>query len=145
MTKQDLLRAYGATQLFVNNQTAEGYLAMLNALPVADNPIEIDEWIATGDFTGNELDSVDIIDTAAQILDSQNTAEHLATNLFLGTDDQYYTTTVEAILTKANPKWVKDVLSEELEEAKTEGDEEKVNRFQALLDKITTNDTSNSG
>lgn len=82
--------------------------------------IKVKKWILKGEFSGDEKNSGDIIDVAANAMDGAGTHEILGSNLFLGKDGKYYTVTVEAVIGLASKEHVKDTLADVKAEADLE-------------------------
>ena len=72
---------------------------------------EVEEMIVPGDFE-NPLDDTDIIDQAAQVLDSVDAANLIEQNLILGSDGKFYVVTTEAVLGEANPAYAKGTIQD---------------------------------
>ena len=94
---------------------------------MSDKHFNVQTIIIPGDFE-EPMDSSDIIDQAAQVLDSVDAANILSDNLFLGDDGKFYTVTVEACLSEASKWFVNDRLttmvndlSDEIVDAEEEG------------------------
>lgn len=75
--------------------------------------IKVAKWIRKGEFSGDEKDSGDIIDSACDLLNGAMATEIIGSNLFLGRDGKYYTVTVEAIIGEASKDYAQEVLAEE--------------------------------
>jgi len=82
--------------------------------------IRVKEWIATGEMSGNASSLEEILEEAGVALDRAYTHEILGDNLFLGEDGAYYTVTVEAVVSKANPEYV-ETIREVAEDSCVEG------------------------
>lgn len=81
-------------------------------------PIKVKHWIRSGELCNSNITQADILGQCGRALDHNGATDILGEVLFLATDGKYYTITVEAVLGKANPAWVKEVLAEEAEDVK---------------------------
>lgn len=82
--------------------------AALKELDVAKAPVTVKKWIATGELNEKNRKQADILDECGRLLDKSCSSEILGEVLFKGTDGKYYCICVEAIISEANPEYVKD-------------------------------------
>jgi hypothetical protein len=75
-------------------------------------------WLSDGEFSDTDEIGTwdDILYEAGQKLDAACTGEILGTNLFVGGDGVLRTVTVEAVISRANPKWAKQEVVDQMEE-----------------------------
>jgi hypothetical protein len=78
-------------------------------------PIRVKKWIRTGELNSRNRTQASILDNCGRLLDDACSHEILGEVVFLGTDGKYYVICVEAVIGVANPEYVKDLLSEEIE------------------------------
>lgn len=74
--------------------------------------IEVEEWVDTGELSGEEKDSDDIIDSCCNLLDGACAAEIIGPCVFKGKDGKFYCVTVEAVIGEASEDFVADLLEE---------------------------------
>jgi len=79
--------------------------------------LKVKRWIHSGELDVSNLTQADILNQCGRLLDKSCSHEILGEVLFQATDGKYYTITVEAVLGRANPAWVKEVLAEHAEDA----------------------------
>jgi len=79
------------------------------------NPIEVAEWIESGRIC-EDFDAATergILEACGNLLDDACASEIVGPGiLFRATDGKHYTVSVEAVISEANPEWVRDVLDE---------------------------------
>lgn len=87
--------------------------------------LRVKRWIATGELqvTGRETQD-EILEHCGRLLDKSCSYEILGEVLFQATDGKYYTVTVEAVVGRANPEWVKEVIEEHKDDGKPRGKED---------------------
>ena len=73
-------------------------------------PLKVKKWIVSGELSGTNRTMDAVIAECGIRLDKSCTSEILGEVLFLATDGKYYTITVEAVIGRANPEWVKEVI-----------------------------------
>jgi hypothetical protein len=73
--------------------------------------LRVKKWVSVGELNESRKDQDEILGDCGRLLDKAYSHEILGTVLFQATDGKYYTITVEAVLGKANPEWVKEVMS----------------------------------
>jgi len=72
--------------------------------------VKIKKWLATGEIDMPCKTTEDLLESACHLLDHACTPEILGEVLFVGSDGKTYVVTVEAVISEANPGYVKDVL-----------------------------------
>ena len=80
--------------------------------------IKVKRWLKAGELDPKKVDQDDILDDCGALLDSAYSHEILGDVMFEGTDGKFYVITVEAIISEANPDFVKEAL-EDLDEEST--------------------------
>ena len=76
--------------------------------------LKIKRWIRTGELYGElPKDTEDLIEAAGGILDSCESHEILGTLAFEAEDGQVYVMTVEAVIGKINPDYLKELQQED--------------------------------
>ena len=76
-------------------------------------PIVVKEWIEAGELDPANAEMEDVIEDCANLMDRCEATEILGGGiLFKGTDDKYYTITIEAVVGEASPEFVKETLAE---------------------------------
>lgn len=85
--------------------------------------MKIKRWLMSGEFEDEPADTKVLLDDAGALLDSANAADIVGTNLFLGSDDRYYTAHVEVTIDEADEEFVDDVLADTVDTADGGDDE----------------------
>jgi hypothetical protein len=79
-------------------------------------PIRVKKWIRSGELNPRNRTQASILYECGGLLDSACSHEILGGDvLFEGTDGKHYVITVEAVIGRANPEYVKDILLEDKE------------------------------
>lgn len=78
--------------------------------------LEVKRWLRTGELDENHTLQDDILDDCGRLLDKAYSHEILGEVMFEATDGKIYVINVEAMISEANPEYVKDVLNEIEEE-----------------------------
>lgn len=86
-------------------------------MPARKKTLRIKRWLKSGEIHLPCYTERDLLEKCGRALDHSCASEILGDVLFEGTDKEYYVVTVEAVVQKANPDYVKEVLKE-LEEEK---------------------------
>lgn len=79
--------------------------------------LRVKKWFESGELDSRNLKQDDILDECGRLLDKAYSHEILGQTLFQATDGKYYTITVEAVISEANPEYVKDLLTNPIKEA----------------------------
>jgi hypothetical protein len=79
--------------------------------------LKVKKWILSGELDDRMKTQSQIIVQCGNLLDKACSGEILGEVLFQATDGKYYVVCVEAMITKANPSYVKDCLERMKEEA----------------------------
>ncbi len=76
-------------------------------------PLRIKKWLRTGNDSGHEKNTAQLLETAANALDAACASDIMGEIVFLGADGKYYVGTVEFVIGRANPAYIKDILAED--------------------------------
>jgi hypothetical protein len=95
----------------------------IDAVPVIDldtadqaaDSRRVEKWVYRGELSG-EVERIgvtfdEVLHAAGRALDRNSACEMIGDVLFLGTDGQWYTLTVEAVMAVADPDYVRDSLA----------------------------------
>lgn len=75
--------------------------------------MKITKWVRSGELNSADADTVaDVQAQCGRLLDKSCAHEIVGEVLFLGADGKWYTVTVEAEISEANPDWVQEMLEE---------------------------------
>ena len=74
--------------------------------------LKIKRWLRKGEFSEDAKTIGDVIYEAGELLDGCEASEIVGQNMFQAEDGQWYVATVEVVVGKANPKYVKELLAE---------------------------------
>lgn len=77
--------------------------------------LRVKKWIYSGELNPRVKDKDGILEQCGNLLDSACSHEILGEVLFQATDNKYYVVTVEAVIGRANPEYVKDYIKHEKE------------------------------
>ena len=76
--------------------------------------IKIKKWLKDGNEGLSDLKNTQhLIEAAGASLDACNASDIMGEILFQGEDGKYYVGTVEFVISRANPAYVKEVLAEQ--------------------------------
>ena len=78
--------------------------------------LRVKKWIYSGELDSKIKDQEGILEQCGRALDRACSSEILGEVLFQATDGKYYVITVEALIGKANPEYVKDCIERAKEE-----------------------------
>ena len=78
----------------------------------APKPLKVKKWILTGELDDTIKTQAQILDRAGSLLDKACSHEILGEVLFQATNGKYYVVTVEAVIGRANPAYLKDSLAD---------------------------------
>ena len=73
--------------------------------------LRVKKWISTGELVAELKTQEAILEACGRLLDASCSSEILGEVLFQATDGKYYVITVEALIGKANPEYVKDCIA----------------------------------
>ena len=86
--------------------------------------MKITEWLDEGNLSGNVHDEIkdtdQLMEAAGRALDACYSHEIVGNVIFKGEDGEYYVMTVEAIIGKANPDFIREFLEEQDQEREEE-------------------------
>jgi hypothetical protein len=74
--------------------------------------LKVKKWVRNGELEKCRTQE-QILEQCGRALDANCAYDILGDVLFQATDGKYYTVTVEAVVSPANPEYVKDILAED--------------------------------
>jgi hypothetical protein len=74
--------------------------------------IKVKRWLKAGELDPTIFEQDDILENCGNLLDASCSHEILGDVMFEGTDGKFYTITVEAVISEANPDFVKEALED---------------------------------